>query len=374
VRTNPAGSVLQHRLLDKLLLHEGITRRQIGDGFGISKVAASRHLDWLKTSKLGLSQSIHTQDAKRPVELVRVNGGLGTAIALSLRSTRIEATLLGADGSMIEHEDQPVESQDQIALLDTVRGCVDRLLENANQNNRSLDLVGLSLDGILEPSSGMLFSVAGVADWQPCHLGDVLPQLVGVPVMPWTYIACRLRGFAKWMQIDHEVGYIACRPQSIAVATMQHGSIRLGRIGTAGAGMHRKVGRSKSRCICGETGCLHETLRQGKATPKLLLEALPSLLDSMGIKTLGIEWPGDQDALSSQLKTLGITQHRVITDGPTLERDGLTLSCARAVLHRKAQATRRDRSRPIVNHRVFQETLTPRDYSENPTKVSASRS
>ena len=356
-RPTPATTA-PRRLLDKLLLHGQVTRRQIGEGFGISLVAASKHVDWLKRHRLADSRTVRVPSVKRPVEVLSVNDRLAAALAVQLRADVVAAELVGASGQALDAATFAIPTAEQSAVLDAVRAAVAWARQRLRAARRTLGLAGLSVTGYLEPTSGMIFRVAGVADWEPCHLGDVAPDLAGVPVLPWTSVSCRLRGLSKHLGVDHRVGYIAYDDGRLAVATLEHGSIALGRFGTGGGAVHQQVSDAPHRCICGRTGCLHHHLRRRDATPEHVRKALPRLLAAMRVRTLGIEWPSDDTTLARTCHTAGVTDlHRLTPDDAAhFETRGLALACARDLLAAALARAKPARERRVINHEAFRST------------------
>lgn len=343
------------RLLDKLLLHGQVTRRQIGEGFGMSKVAASKHVDWLKRHRLAHSREMRLPDVRRPVEVLSVNDQLATAMGIELSSSQTTVGLVGAGAKLLDEQRFAVRSASQASVLDSVREAAGWASQRVRSMKRSLHLAGLSVTGYLEPTSGMIFNVAGIADWAPCHLGDVVAELSGVVTLPWTSVSCRLRGLSRRVGVDHRLGYLAYAGGRLAVATLMHGSVAMGRFGTGGGAVHQSVSDATHVCICGRRGCLDEHLRRGDASPDMVMAAVPGVLRAMRALTVGIEWPCESRALEDLCREAGINAlHRIDPgDVDALEREGLHLACARAMLNDAMTRLRRGRARRVVNHEAF---------------------
>ena len=346
------------RLLDKMLLHGQVTRRQIGEGFGISKVAASRHVDWMKEHGLTQSLTVRLPKIRRPVELLQVNDSLATAMAVRLSSHQIAVDIVGTSGKVLQSRRLPVENATQIDVLGAMRELTAWAKHQVAILHRRLDLVGLAVNGFLEPTSGMIFKVTDVLDWEPCHLGNVIEELSGIPCFPWTSVSCRLRGLSQRIGLDHRVGYISHVDHGLAVASLENGSIRMGRFGTSGGQVHHRVSESAARCICGRRGCLYDHLRAGDATAAMILDVLPRITTAINADVLGLEWPFGAADTAAVCPRLGARRLHRIQDGPALEQAGLHLACARAMLLEILAEKRPQIDRNIINHETFRSVTT----------------
>lgn len=344
---------IRARLLDKMLLHGHVTRKQIVEGFGISKVAASRHADSLKTSGLARSHTRRLPAIRRPVEFLHVNNALATALAVRLSRHEVAAEIVDAGGTTLQSHALPVETARQLDVLDRLRELLDWAGKTVTEARRQLDLAGFAVNGFVEPSSGMLFGVRDIPDWQPCHLGNVVEALADIPCYPWTAVSCRLRGFAKRIGSDHRVGYIVWSEHELAIASMVDGAVRLGRFGTGGGQVHHTVSDSPVRCICGQQGCLGSHLLAGDTTPEMILQALPDILAEIDAETVGIEWPHSASDVTEACRNLGLTAVDHARDGLALETEGVRMACARAMLLGVLADQQHNPRRDIVNHDAF---------------------
>lgn len=325
---------LQHELVRKILLHKRLTRRQISEAFGISMPAVTRYVRWLEENQLAIAECVRLPGVKRPVEVLRLNPGCGTGVAALLLPGRIAAEVVGADGSSQDVLEAVIEQPTQVAVMDALRRVVIEAKNWAKRRGRKLSVAAVGVRGYLEPTSGMVFGIRGIPDWEPCLPWQVLEVAPGLTVAPVTSVACKLRGLSAQLREDHRIGFIERAGDNIAVATLRSGMLEMGRFGTASGSVHQQVSSSPRRCYCGRTGCLDEHLRHGDATEAMILAGLPAILRQMDVTMVGVECESDAEQVSRICKEQGAQEIHLVRPDNELAQTGLRLTCARVLLDR----------------------------------------
>lgn len=344
---------LRYELMRKMLLHSRLTRRQIAEAFGLSMPAVTRHVRWLEDNDLVTLQRVRVPNVKRPVETLHLQGTRATGMTALIHPDHIDCEIVAANGQPLRTLQQPLAERTQRGVADALRHLVREARAYGQQISQTLDTVAIGIHGYMEPTNGMIFAIRGIADWEPCLLGQVIEELHGVAVVPTTSVACKVFGLSAREREDHRIGYIERSDGMLAIATLRAGSLELGRFGTASSAVHVRVSDSPRRCYCGRSGCLDEHLRFGDATDEMLLAALPHILQTMQVTTIGLELDGVGEAAAEICRSNGVSIIHLCPSDDELARHGLRIVCARTILQRLVDRTRPVVRREIVNPSAF---------------------
>lgn len=348
-----AETAVQQELLQKMVLHRGLTRRQMADAMGVSMPAVTRHARWMATHRLVESQTRKIAGIKRPVEVLRVRKDRAFGLALLIEPDRIDAEVIDSSGVARARRVETCESATQLAVMAAVRRSCD-WFERESPGGQHPGVVGLSVRGYVEPSAGMIFAMHGVPDWRPCLPAELIEGLAGSSFVPWTRAASKVHGLSARLEIDDRIGLIECSSDGLSVASMEHGRTALGRFGTASSAVHRTVSEASRRCFCGRTGCLADHIDRGDATPDMIRRALPDLTREMGVDVLGID--ASLDALGAQAGQSHATRIVTVDDAESLAREGLRIATTRLLVRRLVQGLRPAPPTRITNPQALRET------------------
>ena len=336
-------------VVHRLLMHDGLTRRQIAEAFDVSMPAVTRYIRWLDQHDLILSHQLKLVGVKRPVEVMRLNPDKGLALAVMLEADRLDAQLLLADGSVLKQWQKTFDTPGQTSLMNALRHMVRTASRQAGRLDIPLYAVGLSVDGYVEPTSGMVFHVRGIEPWEPCLPRPLISGMQDLSFVPWTRAASRMHGLAWQYQLDDGVGYLGFDGKRLSIASMKAGRTHLGRLGTSSTLIHQKVSRDPTVCYCGLKGCLSEHLRQGNATPMMLAAALPNVIKYMEVQTLGLDWARDARQVVEAAYQAGVEKVIQLEDSSKLAVDGLRFATTRLLLRRLVDDLLPTPTRRLVN-------------------------
>ncbi|GEM_PF-2103138 len=344
---------LRYELTRKMLLHNRLTRRQIAEAFGLSMPAVTRHVRWLEDNDLVTLKRVRMPNVKRPVETLHLQGTRATGLTALLHADHIDCEIIAANGQPLKQIQQPLAERTQRGVADALRLAVREARTFGQQISQALDTVAIGIHGFMEPTNGMIFAIRGFPDWEPCLLGQVIDEMHGLAVVPTTSVACKLFGLSTRLREDDRIGFIEKSDGMLAIASLRAGSLELGRFGTASSAVHVRVSDSPRRCYCGKNGCLDEHLRVGDATDQMLLTALPHILKTLQVTTLGLDLEGVGDAAAEICRANGVPTIHLCPSDDELARQGLRIVCARTILQRLVDRTRPIVRREIVNPSAF---------------------
>ena len=340
-----ADAAVPQELMFKILLHRGLTRRQIAQAMDVSMPAVTRHVKWLLEQQLVDSSHDRIPNVKRPVEVLQSRGEAGYGLAVLLRPHRLEAQVIDSAGAGVAHRDFGLHRPDQAHAMAALREACEWYRQNVPDCG-PLETVGASIAGYLEPSSGMVFAVHGFADWRPCLPAQVVEGM-GRTFVPWTRVASLVHGLAARRGIDDRIGFIDFSQGQLSVASMSHGRTAFGRFGTASTAAHRTVSDAARRCYCGRTGCLADHLDHGDATPGMVRAAIPHLVAAMDVSILGLDVQGCGDTIEALAD--GPTRLVAIDDPDPLAWEGLRIATARLICRRLVNRLRPAAPTPFLD-------------------------
>ena len=319
-RLDPASHQARSAILRNLLLHEKLSRREIGQVVSRSGGAVTRHTQWLIDREMVCTHKKRVPTSFRPVEELSL-ARRGVVLSLGLSSTLITAELAVCDGTVLHQWEKPVRQATQVGVFNAL----DLAVKKAHELSPSIDVAGLSVVGYLLPEQGVVFGVEGIeGGWEPCQPGRILPSFKGIAhFCTWTDVACKARGLAGRLRNDGHLVFIEYLGESFRIADIESGKIHLGCYGATSSYLHTSVVPDGPRCYCGRQGCLAGYLHGGKVDESLLANWLFKLLEQMDVDAVGVQWNGDASFLSDQLEAQGVAEVCPVTDGQQLCSEGL---------------------------------------------------
>jgi hypothetical protein len=233
----------QHQLLGKMLLHERLTRRQIGEAFGVTLAAVTHHTQWLTEHDLVQADLVRLPGVKRPVEMLRLNAARCRGLAVLLEPSGARGEIVDAAGEAVGAVTAPAARPCQREVLGALQKVVEQARRQLRNSGQELDGVVIGVHGYLEPSNGIIFGVHGVAAWEPCLPGEVLSALRGLHITTATRV-----------QTARPFGAAARRPShrlhraQPAFAGDRHARTRRARVGPLRHRLQRGARNGRGRC------------------------------------------------------------------------------------------------------------------------------
>jgi len=320
--SSPQNSHLLGQVLREILFAGKIPRGLIAKRVGCSPAMVTHYTRLLAENGVIQARSVRQPHAKRPIEMMGLSPDYMTCLCLHANVRNITAELINFDSTLIKGYSVPVSSASQGSFLHAVASAVNMAVKEAGRLGKTMSIVGIGVDGELAPEQGIIFRVDGINDWHSCQLNVILDELSGYHVFTWTEVMCKISGFATEIGNDHQLGYVSFSESDIfKIATMQHGEVNLGRIGTESHFLHRQINPEGPECYCGRKGCLMKYIRDGQVSEKELTAALLDILVELDIRHLALEWHRHGAWLKERLEEAGMSvyeidsQQKLITRG-----------------------------------------------------------
>jgi hypothetical protein len=312
------------RLLRKILVRDTMNRARIGEEMGCSLATVTHYTRWLLENGLLVSKPTKVPNIKRPVDELRINGEAGLCVSATADLRGVTAQLIRLDGTVVETFGPAKPEATQAGFVATVSEVVWQAVRAAKKLRKPIFHVGFGVDGWVSSDPGIVFHVEGIAKWEACRIGGVLPDgQLPAPARCWAEIACKVRGLAAEMQVDDRLCYVEFVRKQFHLAAIQDGVFAMGSHGTGSARMHQKISDRGPRCYCGRVGCLTEHVKRGDVDPDIVFKAFLHLFDGIPGDVVGLEWDGPKDWFEKSLLRAGAQKVHHVKDATELALRGV---------------------------------------------------
>ncbi len=278
------------RIINKLLLHDVLTRKDLSQQLGVSIATATNHTQDLIANEIILCETIPGINSKRPLQKLSLNGDFGMCSTIMLASNVIVAELVKVDSTFIETISEPVQSATQAGLLKALENIAFKIAERAKARGGEIISGVIGLKGTASPPNKAIFSIDGISDWQPCSPLKFLEYFKNNPVYNLsTWIMAKCKGFAHEQQCDHHVGIIEFSSNTFHVAAIYNEQMELGHLGTSSPYLHREV-KNGLPCYCGKKNCFNAYIQNGGFDPEIINQGLNKIFEEIDLSLAGLEF------------------------------------------------------------------------------------
>lgn len=196
---------------------------------------------------------------------------------LSLRATRIDAALVGRDGTIrrqTQHRSLAPLTPD--AVLETLGALLDHLQAG---DGTVVVGAGLALENAnVVPATGVVADLAALPGWQNEPVGDMLAHRLGRPAAVESLAGAGLLGERHWGAAQDAPDAIFLETSRSVTVALSVGGARLA-LPYAGEIGHLPVMAGGMRCGCGGYGHL-ETVAAAQSLARALIGGLPAAPDT----------------------------------------------------------------------------------------------
>ena len=278
------------RIINKLLLHDVLTRKDLSQQLGVSIATATNHTQDLIANGILLSETIPGINSKRPLQKLSLNGNLGMCSTIMLAPDVIAAELVKLDSSLVETVNVPVKSPTQGDLLVALEEAARKIEALAKVRGERIISGMIGLQGTASPPNKAIFSIDGISDWEPCSPPRFLKYFKKNPVYDLsTWIMAKCKGFSHEQQCDHHVGVIEFSNNTFHVAAIYNEQMELGHLGTSSPQLHCEV-KDGLTCYCGKKNCFNAYIRNGGFDPEIINEGLNKVFEEIDLSLVGLEF------------------------------------------------------------------------------------
>jgi len=316
------------RIINKLLLHDVLTRKDLSEKLGVSIATATNHTQDLIANKILLSETIPGINSKRPLQKLSLNGDLGMCSTIFLDTQVITAELVKLDSTLIETISVPVKSATQTSLLVALEEMAEKIEALAEISGGKIISGMIGLKGTASPPNKAIFSIDGIPDWEPCSPLNFMKYFEANPVYNLsTWIMAKCKGFSREQQCDKHIGIIEFSNNAFHVAAIYNEQMELGHLGTSSPYLHCEVSGG-SPCYCGKDNCFNAYIHHGGFDPKIINDGLNKFFEEIDLSLVGLEFAEHpktvKDLCDNGLKVKPV----LIENGNELYQNGLRMLAA----------------------------------------------
>ncbi|MBB3050255.1 putative NBD/HSP70 family sugar kinase [Prauserella isguenensis] len=253
---NPPSATSPGRVLDVLRAHGPLTRQELQDRVGLSRVTLVERLDVLRAHGLVRASGHRHSSGGRRAEMLEVDLETPSALTVDLGQSHAALAVTDLRGTVLarDHHRLPArhDPDDVVPLL--LRAGRDLL----DRTGRADDLraMALSLPGQIDHERGVTVAPATMPSWNARPLREPFADAFGVPVL--------LENDANALAFgDHcAMGRPDATVVGVKIGTgigagvIVSGRIHRGESGTAGEMGHMRIEGNDRRCSCGRRGCV----------------------------------------------------------------------------------------------------------------------
>ncbi len=282
---------------------EPISRAEIARETALQRSTISTIVDALKID--GLIEEIgegESTGGRRPTMLrLRMAGPI--AIGVAIRPTRTVIATSNLAGRVIEQEEFVTDPDPEKTLL----GVISSVRKFSERNRASLEGVGVSLPGLVDPATGHAIYVPHFK-WRDLAIEQRIATATGLPVTidnDANSVALAELWFGRPEVTDARDFILILVGQGVGTGIIIDGQVYRGERGAAGEFGHMIVGaEAPVACSCGNYDCWEAFSSERSALArysKLCEQQIPELLSFASLVDRALE--GEQHALTALIET-----------------------------------------------------------------------
>ena len=253
-RLNTIRDINRQIVLNYVREREPISRAEIARETDLQRSTISAIVEALKTE--GLVEEIgegESTGGRRPTMLrLRTKGAIAVGVAITPTRTMIATSDLA--GRVVE-QNEFLTDADPEQTLDQV---IDLVQDLTRRNNGSIEAVGVSLPGLVDPSTGTAIYVP-YFKWRDIPVAQRISAAVGLPVVidnDANAVALAELWFGRPEVIDARDFILVLVAEGVGTGIIFNGQVYRGQRGSAGEFGHMVIGTNAPvPCSCGSHDC-----------------------------------------------------------------------------------------------------------------------
>lgn len=252
-RLNTIRDINRQIVLNYVREREPISRAEIARETALQRSTISAIVESLKEE--GLIEEVGagvSTGGRRPTLLsLRTAGAIALGVAITPTSTTVAASDLA--GRVIEQQQFPTDANAE-RTLDQVVMCIRLFL----QRNRSIESVGISLPGLVDPAAGKAIYVP-YFKWRDLPVTEIVSSACGLPVTidnDANAVALAELWFGRPEVMDARDFILVLVAEGVGTGIIFDGQVYRGKQGAAGEFGHMIIGtHAPVPCSCGSHDC-----------------------------------------------------------------------------------------------------------------------
>ncbi len=294
-------------ILELILRNNPIARVTLAEITGLSRAAVSTITGELLDADI-IVETGETAEGKRSVGrapvYLDVNARIGGVIAIDITNTGITGALINLKSGIEQEVTRPLaDIADPALVLALTNECIAQLLADAQACGKRVMGIGVSLSGLIDPFSGVVFS-SSTMGWRKVNVIEALRIHGDLPVIidsnvRTMVLAEHLFGVGRGVS-NMALIYIGT---GIGCGIIMNDEVYAGSANRAGEIGHTTIaGAENTVCACGNRGCL-EAVASERALSRLVAEMLqtgrPSSLRSIAAGGSGGQIAAEKVAMAA---------------------------------------------------------------------------
>lgn len=263
-RLNTIRDINRQIVLNYVREREPISRAEIARESELQRSTISAIVEGLTVE--GLIEEIgegESTGGRRPTLLrIRTAGAMAIGVAITPTLTTVATSDLA--GRVIEHRHFPTDPNPE----KTVKQLIDLVREFLSKSSGSIESMGVSLPGLVDPSTGTAIYVP-YFKWRDLPLAQIISSATGLPVTidnDANAVALAELWFGRPEVCDARDFIMVLVAEGVGTGIIFDGQVYRGERGAAGEFGHMIVGsRAPVPCSCGNYDCW-EAFSSGRAT------------------------------------------------------------------------------------------------------------
>lgn len=304
-RLNTIRDINRQIVLNYVREREPISRAEISRETALQRSTISAIVEDLKTE--GLIEEVgegESTGGRRPTMLkLRAVGPIALGVSLTPTCTTIATSDLA--GRVIDQEEFPTDS-DQ-----TLNHVISVLREFTTRYKGSIEGVGVSLPGLVDPSTGNALYIPYFL-WRDLPVSDLISKAVGLPVVidnDANAVALAELWFGRPEVLDARDFILVLVAEGVGTGIIFDGQVYRGQRGAAGEFGHMVIGRGAPvPCSCGSDDCWEAFSSERAAIARYLkLSGGPANISFIEVVDRALAGEGNaKEALVETARNLGV--------------------------------------------------------------------
>ena len=304
-RLNTIRDINRQIVLNYVREREPISRAEIARETALQRSTISAIVEDLKTE--GLIEEVgegESTGGRRPTMLkLRAVGPIALGVSLTPTCTTIATSDLA--GRVIDQEEFPTDS-DQ-----TLNRVISVLREFTTRYKGSIEGVGVSLPGLVDPSTGNALYIPYFL-WRDLPISEMISKAVGLPVVidnDANAVALAELWFGRPEVLDARDFILVLVAEGVGTGIIFDGQVYRGQRGAAGEFGHMVIGRGAPvPCSCGSDDCWEAFSSERAAIARYLkLSGGPTNISFIEVVDRALAGEGNaKEALVETARNLGV--------------------------------------------------------------------
>lgn len=304
-RLNTIRDINRQIVLNYVREREPISRAEIARETALQRSTISAIVEDLKTE--GLVEEVgegESTGGRRPTMLkLRAVGPIALGVSLTPTCTTIATSDLA--GRVIDQEEFPTDSDQTLTHVISV------LREFTARHKGSIEGVGVSLPGLVDPSTGNALYIPYFL-WRDLPVSEMISKAVGLPVVidnDANAVALAELWFGRPEVLDARDFILVLVAEGVGTGIIFDGQVYRGQRGAAGEFGHMVIGRGAPvPCSCGSDDCWEAFSSERAAIARYLkLSGGPTNISFIEVVDRALAGEGNaKEALVETARNLGV--------------------------------------------------------------------